>query len=350
MKVNKQNCLAVKCPEVAKEWHLTKNGNLTTNDVVGKTHKKAWWKCSNCNHEWEAVIGSRANGCGCPACAGKVATKSNCLATKNPELAKEWHPTKNGNLTPNDVVGKTHKKAWWKCSNCDHEWEAAVSNRANGCGCPACAGKVATKSNCLATKNPEVAKEWHLTKNENLTPNDVVCGNNDKAWWKCAVCNHEWEAVISSRSNGCGCPACSNRVVTKSNCLATKNPELAKEWHPTKNENLTPNDVAYGGDKKYWWQCTVCNHEWEAKMSHRVNGSGCPACAGFHPEMSINELCEKLRHIIRQKDKASVKWIQLNGYDWILVRGMAKLNVFRNEIVELFLSKCPQFTDEELDI
>ena len=28
--------------------------------------------------------------------------------------------------------------------------------------------------------------------------------------------------------------------VVKSNCLATLNPELAKEWHPTKNNRLTP--------------------------------------------------------------------------------------------------------------
>jgi len=55
---------------------------------------------------------------------------TNSLATQYPELATEWHPTKNGNLTPSDVVAGSHKKVWWKCAKGpDHEWEAALRNR-----------------------------------------------------------------------------------------------------------------------------------------------------------------------------------------------------------------------------
>jgi len=35
------------------------------------------------------------------------------LKTINPKLAEEWHPTKNGNLTPKDVLPKSGKKVWW---------------------------------------------------------------------------------------------------------------------------------------------------------------------------------------------------------------------------------------------
>ncbi len=37
------------------------------------------------------------------------------LAEVNPALAKEWHPTKNGDLTPFDFAAKSNKKVWWKC-------------------------------------------------------------------------------------------------------------------------------------------------------------------------------------------------------------------------------------------
>ena len=40
----------------------------------------------------------------------------NDLATLHPALAKEWHPTKNGNLKPGDVSPGSSKKVWWLCS------------------------------------------------------------------------------------------------------------------------------------------------------------------------------------------------------------------------------------------
>jgi len=56
--------------------------------------------------------------------------KSNCLATVKPELTKEWHPTKNGSLTPYDVVIFSNKKVWWKCpEGDDHEWLATIASR-----------------------------------------------------------------------------------------------------------------------------------------------------------------------------------------------------------------------------
>ena len=61
------------------------------------------------------------------------------LAKLNPSLAKEWHPTKNGDLTAYDVTLGSGKKIWWKCSKGkDHEWEAIIVNRNKGIGCPIC--------------------------------------------------------------------------------------------------------------------------------------------------------------------------------------------------------------------
>ena len=55
-------------------------------------------------------------------------------------------------------------------------------------------------------------------------------------------------------------------------------PELAAEWHPTKNGNLTPDDVSFGSIKKIWWMCD-CGHEWERSPNGRTSRhSGCPDC------------------------------------------------------------------------
>ena len=67
-------------------------------------------------------------------------TRPNSLQIINPELAKEWHPTKNGDLTPHDVTTGSNKKVWW-LGKCGHEWYVSPHSRGKGSGCPICAGK-----------------------------------------------------------------------------------------------------------------------------------------------------------------------------------------------------------------
>jgi hypothetical protein len=195
----------------------------------------------------------------------------------NPSMAKEWHPSNNGSLTPMDVTINSHKRVWWKCLK-GHEWKATINDRSNkGTGCPYCSGNKVNGENCLQTLNPTLAKEWHPTKNGNLTPKDLTAGSSKKVWWKCSK-GHEWEATVGSRNAGSGCPYCDGKKVSPENCLQTVNPSLAKEWHSTKNGSITPMNVTSSANKKVWWQCSI-GHEWEATVNNRSSkGSGCPYC------------------------------------------------------------------------
>jgi hypothetical protein len=270
-------------PELTKQWHPTKNKNLTPYDITPGSSKKAWWKCpEGDDHVWYVSVSNRKAGWGCPICSGRKVAKSNCLATLNPELAKEWHPTKNRELTPYDVTPGSQKKVWWKCpKGVDHEWDAVIADRNSGIGCAICSNYKVVKSNCLATLNPQLAKEWHPTKNGELTPEDVHPGSAIKVWWKCPNGDdHEWKTVIYSRTGGKGCPICSGRKVVSSNCLATLNPKLAKEWHPMKNGKLTPYDVGSGSKRVVWWKCSKGDdHQWKSPVCNRTLGLGCPICS-----------------------------------------------------------------------
>ena len=283
-KLPKGKSLAEVNPGLANEWHPTKNGSVKAYDFLPNSHKKVWWKCGKEeDHEYESIISSRFIGSGCPICDGKKVIFSNCLATLNPGLAKEWHPTKNGDLTPFEVTLVSGKKVWWKCEHGeDHEWESTVANRAKGDRCTVCKNKKIVNSNCLAILNPGLAKEWHPTKNGDLTPFDVGLGSHKKVWWQCDKGDdHEWQSIVVSRSNGRGCPVCIGQKVVLSNCLATLNPNLAKEWHSTKNGSLTPFDVTIGTPKKAWWSCKKDdNHIWHTTISNRSReiGGNCPYC------------------------------------------------------------------------
>tara|TARA_B110000091_G_scaffold210772_1_gene254221 strand:+ start:3804 stop:4199 length:396 start_codon:yes stop_codon:yes gene_type:complete len=112
--------------------------------------------------------------------------KGKSLVELNPDLAKQWHPTKNSDLTPNCFAEFSHQKVWWKCDKGeDHEWLCRISVRSKGKNCPICANQKIVLSNCLKTVNPDLAKEWHTTKNGSLTPYDVGNGSTTKVWWKC---------------------------------------------------------------------------------------------------------------------------------------------------------------------
>jgi hypothetical protein len=345
--------LANLAPEVASQWHPTKNGDLTAVDMAYQSNKKCWWQCEvSLDHEWEASPYNRVvRGTGCPCCRGLKVSTTNSLASLAPEIAAQWHQTKNGELTPADVVSRSGKDFWWQCDvSLDHEWKARPSVRVGkGSGCPCCEGRKVSVTNSLATvkplaaalwdpiKNgdlmptdvvasshrkhwfvipgkgavqralgsfkrevgesvarapsvllsdasPKVAAQWHPTKNGDLLPTDITSGSDKKYWWQCDVSpDHEWQVSSANRvASGSGCPFCRNLKVSMTNSLASLAPEVATQWHPTKNGNVTPENVVSQTSKKYWWRCDAdSDHDWEASPSNRVGrGSGCPYCRG----------------------------------------------------------------------
>lgn len=274
-------CMENKRTELLRQWDAKMNGDLTPEKVSYGSGIKAWWRCEK-GHKWKAMINSRSHGSGCPYCAGKK-TEDGCndLKTEFPELARQWHPTKNIPLLPSQVTKGSCRIVWWRCER-GHEWKAAVKLRTEGNGCPYCAGRrILPGENDLATVYPKLAKEWHPVKNESLKPDMVLASTGRRVWWRCRL-GHEWQATVYSRTQEqTGCPYCANRkVLAGFNDLATVEPRIAAQWHPTLNGFLRPEQVTPGSGKKIWWVCPE-GHEWKAVIFSRTGGarSGCPYCA-----------------------------------------------------------------------
>lgn len=327
-------------PQLAKEWNVEKNLPLTVDEVSIGSQKRVWWKCQK-GHEWEAIVASRVRTMSCPTCQREERLKRGNLGVVNPELAKEWHPTKNGALTPFDLLSKSNRKVWWKCEH-GHEWEATLLSRSNGSGCLTCYRERSSEGRSLTLFSPELAKEWHPTKNEGLSPDKISYRSNRYVWWKCSE-GHEFEATVNQRYSVKLCPVCrenskrmsvmypeyekffdaernapltyknlfihsnesvwwrcekghyrkiqARRFVAFPSCvvceettdgriknsLAEKSPDVAKEWHPTKNGGLTPEKIKWKSSQAVWWKCEH-GHEWENRVAVRTNGAGCPVC------------------------------------------------------------------------
>ena len=232
------------------------------------------------------------------------------LAETHPSLAAEWHPTKNSGLTPEQVTYGSGKKVWWRkecvADQPAHEWQSTIANRTSGNGCGVCAGKrVQVGVNDLAAIDPALATEWHPTKNGDLTPEQVTVSSNKRAWWRkeciAGETPHEWQSTINDRANGTACGVCRGLAVQVGvNDLASIDPALATEWHPTKNGDLTPEQVTYGSKKKVWWrkECVADQpaHEWQSTINNRTSGNGCPECADFGFDRSEDSWFYLVRH------------------------------------------------------
>jgi hypothetical protein len=130
-----------------------------------------------------------------------------------PRLARQWHPTKNGSLRPDDITAGQGLAVWWLCENgSDHEWTARVRNRTiSGARCPFCTGRRVAPSDALPATHPAVAAQWHPTKNGTQTAAEVSYGSDHYAWWQCdRYRTHVWRARINSRTGiiASGCRHC----------------------------------------------------------------------------------------------------------------------------------------------
>ncbi len=270
-------------PELMDSWDREKNHISPDSITSGCSSEKVWWK-DKLGHSWQATPANRVNGTDCPYCAGRQILKGfNDLQSVYPEVAAEWNHEKNKGLKPDMVVYGSHRKVWWRCGR-GHEWRALVNDRAvEGTGCPYCHNKkVLPGFNDFASCHPELADEWHKTRNGGKKPSDYVYGSHKYAWWICPL-GHDYQRTIADRHDGYGCPYCSNvKILAGFNDLATKTPWLAEEWDPERNRRRTPQEVFPSSNLKVWWRCEG-GHHWRASISGRQSGSQCPYCHGLVP-------------------------------------------------------------------
>ena len=324
------NDLVTTHPQIAAEWDYKRNGNLRPEQFSIGADVRIWWKCKH-GHTWRALLYSRKN-CGCPTCAGNTLTVGvNDLQTVNPQLASEWDTVKNDGLTPDCVSANANRKVWWICGK-GHSWQAVISSRNSGRGCPYCTNrKLLTGFNDLRTVDPKLSAEWDCERNGDLLPENILAGSHKSVWWICPR-GHRWQAKISQRRLGCGCPYDAGKLVIRGETdLKTRYPILCEEWDEEKNGLLSPDAIACHSHKSFWWKCPR-GHHYQATTANRVKGNGCPYCAGkrpilgetdfrtVHPELMPEWEFEK-NGILQPEDIVAnshkkIWWHCKNGHSW----------------------------------
>jgi hypothetical protein len=242
----------------------------------------------------------------------------NALLKARPDLFDEWDFEKNDELGLNiyNITKGMHKVVWWKCLKCGSSYDTTAANRINNnCNCSFCSGKRVNHTNSLASLNISLAKEWHPTKNGELTPHSVTSKSGKKVWWQCDY-GHEWDASIISRGRN-GCPICGNKkVLIGFNDIWTTNPEMAKLL-------LNPEDGyrhTQASGKKVDWKCLDCEYVTKNKPIFRMleDLTICKSCSDgfkFPEKFMLNLLLQLQVEFIRQK---SFNWLKEKKYDFYI--------------------------------
>ncbi len=195
------------------------------------------------------------------------------LACRCPELVEEWHPERNGDLTPSNVLAGSTKKAWWKCrQNSRHIWQSQIKSRARGVGCPLCYDEKQLDLSLY----PKVLALFDCEKNEGIDPKRITYAT--VMWWRCpSGPDHSWQGKFNKAKR---CPYCANKKASITNSLKSLYPKVAEALHPTKNGEITAEKITAFASKKVWWICQADpSHVWQTSVNNRTRlESGCPEC------------------------------------------------------------------------
>ncbi len=299
-----------------EEWNTEKNLPLTVNEVASFSNKKVWWILPYDDQrtgkhfvfEWEATVNNRTSlNQNCPYLSNqKIYSGFNdletwCKENNKENILEEWDTEKNYPLKPSDVAYGTRLVVWWLLpyddpktgKHFDFEWQESINTRTSqNLGCPYLSNYRVWKGyNDLETCFYQIAAEWNYEKNYPLKPSDVVFGTPRKVWWKLNYHDErqnkdfvfEWEASVVSRTSGdIGCPFLSgHQVFPGFNDLESQYSDIAADWNFSRNGKLVPSQISCFSNKKVWWKCKICGHEWQAKVNNRTHGNGCSECSKY---------------------------------------------------------------------
>lgn len=327
------NSLADTHPHLVPSWHPTKNGTLRPEDVMAGSKDIVFWICER-GHWYDLSLAKRKKGVGCRYCANRQADASiNSFSRTHPEAVADWHPTLNGDRTPDHFVAGSKEEAWWVCDEHGHYSMQIQNYVLRGHRCKYCSRQEVHPTTCFAVTHPDAAARWHPSRNGSMTPSDVLAGTAAKYWWQCEAKNHHYFAPVATQARGNGCNICSGHVIDDQNCMRATRPDLALQFHPTQNGPLTPDNVLASTSKTIVWLCEN-GHHWSATGRQRVRyGTGCRYCSNFdvwvgwndmvttNPELVLEWDCDNNgdlspRDVVAGTNKRIAWSCSLCGYKW----------------------------------
>ena len=281
----------------AVNWSA-KNEDRPCDYALG-SHRKAWFQCDSCPHEFFAELGDITGGGWCPFCAGRqrcppatIQSCANCWKKTFASHGRSSCWSNRNESQPCEVALYSAEKYWFSCNVCCHEFRAALHNVSGGTFCPFCDNQKRCPPDfikycdfCWGQTFATHPKAIYWSERNSVLPHEVALKCNKKFWFRCGDCPHEFERSLNSVSANCWCPFCSNQK----RCPPENMPDCAACYAKSfavhekaalwaDRNDLRPCDVGIGSTKAFWISCPTCTHQYEIPVVQIVAGRGCPFC------------------------------------------------------------------------
>ena len=216
--------------------------------------------------------------------------------------AKYW--SDRNAILPEDVALNTHKKYWFNCDKCGHEFEKILRDiNFNNGWCPYCVNKQLCdndKCNSCFVKSfvSHPKSQFWSIKNDKM-PRDVFMYSHKKYAFNCNECKHSFTSILSDISmNDSWCPYCANRklcddVSSCKLCYDKSFLSVDKSKYWSSKNLIKPGQIHKSSARKMHFECDKCRYEFYTRISHVTSGSWCPKC--------LYKTEDKIYNILREK-------------------------------------------------
>ncbi|MBQ3111436.1 MAG: hypothetical protein IJC70_01005 [Firmicutes bacterium] len=283
------NDLTTTHPHLAAEWHRTKNKELSPAQVTAGRAAKVWWQCPE-GHEYQASILHRSHGTGCPKCyAGRqtsFAEQAVFFYVKKafPDAISRYTDIFNNGMEldiyiPSIRLGIEYDGfAWHKEHHAERErrkYEICQRNNIKLLRIKESQSNADSfNADYSLSMDKKLYKPQNLAKAIRYILDKIDPVSN--MWTRKHPLSFHSPVDINIPRDEMEIRSYMTKLRTGS--LAENFPQIAKEWHPTKNGTVTPEKVSPYSDAKVFWLCPICNQEYYASIGHRCAGTGCPKC------------------------------------------------------------------------
>nr|WP_284984407.1 zinc-ribbon domain-containing protein [Arthrobacter sp. efr-133-TYG-118] len=294
--------------EALRWWDHDANDEIDFNTLTVRARRVCHWVCPECGHKFPAAVYEMTSFPDCPQCRQRRHEEyeryEKTPVSDLPELLAAWDDEDEATT----VMVASGDLRRFACPEGHHPRVTPLTYLRSGC--PSCRRNATRQKGgqTLRQMLPEIASQWHPTKNgPRWTPDNVGPDSKRKVWWRADCCEYEWEDPVRDRDKylRLRCPRCETILGS----LAWVDPGLAAEWspenplsawhfRPTASTSFTPK-----------WVCSVNpEHLWEAPLSSRYAGAECPECRETgKSKVELEHLAECKKVFTRVRSGASLR-------------------------------------------
>ena len=251
------------------------------------------------------------------------------------EHPKEKYWSNKNLVKPHEVALNSHKKFWFDCGECGHDFESSLLNiNQSNNWCPYCYNRklCGNCDKCYEKSFASHPKALHWSNENELKPNEVLKGADRKKYkFNCDKCPHTFEIVLKSiTTKNQWCSYCSHqKLCDNNNCNMCFNNSFAsiERNKYLYDKTINPRTLFKSTNKKFEFDCDVCNKVFSCQLSDVTKGVWCSYCVNKTELILFNKLNEIYSTIKRQY---KVNWCKNKKhlpYDFVIE--------VRNIIIEL---------------